>query len=252
MRVRVESISKVYPAPRRGGLVALEDISLEVRDGEFVTILGPSGCGNRRSCRSWPGSRRRAAGASPRGALRAWLTAVVFQEHALFPWRTVHDNVVFGLEVQGIPAAERAAASARRLLELVGWRASPIATRTTSRAACASGWPSPGRSPSSRLLLMDEPFSALDGRAARSCSSSCSRWGDGRRSILCHPSDPGGPPRRSGRRDDAASGPILACGRFRSSRPRDERTMLDPAFVALVDECWQLISTSARGLRRCP
>jgi ABC-type sugar transport system ATPase subunit len=44
MRVRVESVTKVYPGPAGAPLVALEDVSLDVGDGEFVTILGPSGC----------------------------------------------------------------------------------------------------------------------------------------------------------------------------------------------------------------
>jgi NitT/TauT family transport system ATP-binding protein len=121
MRVRVDSVSKVYPVPAGGGLVALEDVSLDVGDGEFVAILGPSGCGKSTLLQivaglEAPTRGRVAFEGAPAGAA---LTAVVFQEHALFPWRTVRDNVTFGLEVRGVPLPERLAAS-QRLLGLVG------------------------------------------------------------------------------------------------------------------------------------
>src|SRR5262245_48267327 len=113
MRVRVDSVSKVYPAPGGGRLVALEDVSLEVGDGEFVTILGPSGCGKSTLLQVVAGLEAPTSGRvtfedAPPGVA---LTAVVFQDHALFPWRTVRDNVVFGLEVRGVPPDVRAAAA---------------------------------------------------------------------------------------------------------------------------------------------
>jgi NitT/TauT family transport system ATP-binding protein len=251
MRVRVESISKVYPGPRRGGLVALEDISLEVRDGEFVTILGPSGCGKSTLLQivaglEAPSSGRVTFEGAPPGVA---LTAVVFQEHALFPWRTVHDNVVFGLEVQGIPAAERAA-SARRLLELVGLEGFAdryphhLSGGMRQRVAIARAL-----AVEPALLLMDEPFSALDAQSrALMQLELLALWERTRRSILyvTHQIQEAVllgdrvvvMTRRPGR--------ILAVRPVPLSRPRDERTMLDPAFVALVDECWQLIKHDAR------
>ena len=124
MRVRVESISKVYSAPSGRQLVALDDVSLDIGSGEFVTILGPSGCGKSTLLQVVAGLEAPTRGrvvfdSPPPGAA---LTAVVFQEHALFPWRTVRENVTFGLEVRGVSAAERLAAS-RRLLALVGLEA---------------------------------------------------------------------------------------------------------------------------------
>jgi ABC-type nitrate/sulfonate/bicarbonate transport system ATPase subunit len=121
MRVRVESVSKVYPAPAGDRLVALEDVSLDIGDGEFVTILGPSGCGKSTLLQVVAGLEAPTCGRVIFEGVpaQAALTAVVFQEHALFPWRTVRDNVTFGLEVRGVPAAERLAVS-RQLLQLVG------------------------------------------------------------------------------------------------------------------------------------
>ena len=231
--------------------MALEDVSLEVRDGEFVTILGPSGCGKSTllqivaGLEAPSGGRVTFEGAPPGVAL----TAVVFQEHALFPWRTVRDNVVFGLEVRGIPAAERAA-SARRLLELVGLEGFAdryphhLSGGMRQRVAIARAL-----AVEPALLLMDEPFSALDAQSrALMQLELLALWERTRRSILyvTHQIQEAVllgdrvvvMTRRPGR--------ILAVRPVPLARPRDERTMLDPAFVALVDECWQLIKHDAR------
>jgi NitT/TauT family transport system ATP-binding protein len=169
MRVRVDSISKVYPAPRGGRLVALDDVSLEIGDGELVTLLGPSGCGKSTLLQVVAGLEPPTSGritfeGAPPGEV---LTAVVFQEHALFPWRTVRDNVTFGLEVRGVPLAERAA-SAHELLALVGLEG--LADRyphhlsggMRQRVAIARAL-----AVEPALLLMDEPFSALDALTRR-------------------------------------------------------------------------------------
>jgi ABC-type nitrate/sulfonate/bicarbonate transport system ATPase subunit len=144
VRVRVESISKIDPAPAGGRLVALQDVLLEVGDGELVTILGPSGCGKSTLLQVVAGLEASSRGrvtfeeAPARGALTA-----VFQEHALFPWRTVRDNVTFGLEIRNVPVRQRDLAVHQLL-------AAPDIIRITSRAARVGGWPSPARSPSSR------------------------------------------------------------------------------------------------------
>jgi NitT/TauT family transport system ATP-binding protein len=251
MRVRVDAVSKVYPAPRGGELTALEDVSLEIGDGEFVTILGPSGCGKSTllqivaGLETPTGGRVTFEGAPPGVAL----TAVVFQEHALFPWRTVHDNVVFGLEVRGVAAAEREAA-ARRLLELVGLDGFAdryphhLSGGMRQRVAIARAL-----AVEPALLLMDEPFSSLDAQSrALMQLELLALWERTRRSILyvTHQIQEAVllgdrvvvMTRRPGR--------ILAVRPVPLPRPRNERTMLDPAFLGLVDECWQLIKRDAR------
>src|SRR5262245_60914657 len=120
MRVVVERLSKTYVDRRGLSVAALDDVSLTVEPEEFVAVLGPSGCGKSTLLGAIAGLVRPSAGGIFfEGAARpgALVTATVFQEFALFPWRTVRGNVEFGLEELGVPRVERAA-RARHFIEL--------------------------------------------------------------------------------------------------------------------------------------
>jgi NitT/TauT family transport system ATP-binding protein len=151
-----------------GGLAveALKDISLEVSSGEFIALLGPSGCGKSTLLEL-------IAGLEPisRGQVRIDGVPVtgptpdavmVFQEHALFPWLNVEDNVAFGLQMKGVPAQERRA-RAREVLQRV--RLAKFAKHfphqlsggMKQRVAIARALVA-----SPKFILMDEPFAALD------------------------------------------------------------------------------------------
>ena len=156
-----------------GDLVAVEDFSLAVEEGEIVCLLGPSGCGKTTALRL-------AAGLEPLqdGVVRlngdivagdgreqppeARSVGLVFQDYALFPHLNVLDNVSFGL--RGLPAAKRQARGLE-VLELVGMEASAsVYPHTLSggqqqRVALARAL-----APEPRILLLDEPFSGLDTR----------------------------------------------------------------------------------------
>src|SRR3982751_3842252 len=123
--IAIERLSKTFETARATRHLALSDISLDVAEGEFVSILGPSGCGKSTLLYIVGGF------VSPsEGAVRVKGAVVtgpgpdrgpVFQEFALFPWKTVLGNVMYGLIEQGVAKAE-AQARARRLLELVHLR----------------------------------------------------------------------------------------------------------------------------------
>jgi NitT/TauT family transport system ATP-binding protein len=163
--VDVEGVSKVFVRGARR-VVAVEALSLDVRDGEFVTIVGPSGCGKSTFLHMLGGfiptssgvmriAGRTVTGPGPdRG--------VMFQELALFPWRTVVGNVTWGLEAQGRPRREYMA-TAERYLDLVGL----LPFRDAFPAELSGGMKQ--RVALARVLafdpavlLMDEPFGALD------------------------------------------------------------------------------------------
>src|SRR5438876_10619519 len=119
-RLEIEGLSKHF-----GASVAVQDVSLDVRDGEFVMLLGPSGCGKTTTLRMIAGFIAPTAGRMRLGGkditmLPPWKrdTGMVFQSYALFPHLTVAQNVAFGLETRKIPTSEiprRVTASLRRV-----------------------------------------------------------------------------------------------------------------------------------------
>jgi NitT/TauT family transport system ATP-binding protein len=148
--------------------IALTGVDLSVRKGEFVSLIGPSGCGKTTLLRLIADLERATTGAltvngmSPEQARLARAYGYVFQAPALYPWRSVERNVMLPLEVMGLPRAERRARAAR-VLDLVGlsefrgrfpWQLSGGMQQRASIARALSFEPD--------LLLMDEPFGALD------------------------------------------------------------------------------------------
>jgi NitT/TauT family transport system ATP-binding protein len=162
-----DRVTKIYQDIERGeDVVALRDFSLTVRPNEFLAILGPSGCGKSTFLNIVAGFEAPTAGhvkvngeqISGPGADRG----VVFQDFALFPWLTVEQNIEFGVRNQGMPAAERKGLSEKliRLVHLEGCaRRYPreLSGGMKQRVAIARVLAT-----NSRILLMDEPFGALD------------------------------------------------------------------------------------------
>jgi NitT/TauT family transport system ATP-binding protein len=163
VKVVVDDVSVAFDS-RGHTVVALDRISLRVAAGEFLCVVGPSGSGKSTLLRVVAGLLRQTSGDVRIEAERpgAPLTAMVFQEHALLPWRTVLDNVVFGLENRGVPRAERQA-RAREMLALVGLsrfaRHYPhqLSGGMKQRVGIARALAN-----DPEVLLMDEPFAALD------------------------------------------------------------------------------------------
>ncbi len=157
MPVSIQRVSKTYN--RYGTSVdALDDVSLNIPDGQFVSLVGPSGCG-KSTLLSLVGGLETLS----RGQIsRTGQPAIVFQEAALFPWRTVLDNVAFGLQLRGVGKRERRdrAASALRMVHLARFaEAYPyeLSGGMRQRAAIARALVL-----DPTVLLMDEPFGALD------------------------------------------------------------------------------------------
>ena len=120
MLLVLRDIGKDWLIRRTGERVsALQSITLDVQPGEFLIFLGPSGCGKSTLLQIIAGLEAPSAGEIrfPTAEGHGKLTSMVFQDYALFPWRTVLGNVVFGPEVRRVPRGERED-TARRILKL--------------------------------------------------------------------------------------------------------------------------------------
>ena len=154
---RLEHVSKSFAGPG-GQQLVLDDISIDVAPGEFVTLLGASGCGKSTLLNLVAGLDQPSTGAITTDGR----PALMFQEHALFPWLTAGKNIELALRLRGVPRADRRT-EAERLLELVrlkgayGKRVHELSGGMRQRVALARAL-----GQESNLLLMDEPFAALD------------------------------------------------------------------------------------------
>ena len=164
MAFRCENVSHTYET-RSGPIVALENVSFGAGPEQFVCIVGPSGCGKTTLLKIiaglTPPTEGRVEFSSAAGAAGPH-SALVFQEHGLFPWMSVVDNVAFGLEMRGVSRQERH----RRALEFIdrvglaafaGNYPHELSVGMSQRAAIARAFVS-----DPQMLLMDEPFGALD------------------------------------------------------------------------------------------
>jgi NitT/TauT family transport system ATP-binding protein len=110
MTLLVENISKEFEQ-RDVRSAALVSINLELKEGEFTCVLGPSGCGKTTLLRIIAGLEKATTGEVIIGGEKVTgptpRMAMIFQDYSLFPWRTVLDNIAFGLEIQGMGEEER-------------------------------------------------------------------------------------------------------------------------------------------------
>ena len=185
----IEGLRLEYPSRAGERFLALRDVDLAVEKGEFVTIVGPSGCGKSTMLmliaallKPTRGTvRLNGAPVVAPGPDRA----LVFQDFALLPWRTVLKNVELGLELKGVPQAQRTEI-ARRFVGMVGLKAfedsfpHQLSGGMRQRVGIARAL-----SVDPEVLLMDEPFGALDAQIRQVMGSELLRiWERDRKTIL--------------------------------------------------------------------
>jgi NitT/TauT family transport system ATP-binding protein len=177
-----------YPG-KAGSFTAVEGFDAEIAEGEFVVIVGPSGCGKSSVLLAADGLVPLSGGAiriqdkeiTKPGRDRA----MVFQDASLMPWRTVLNNVAFGLELAGVGKAERLV-RARKLVELVGLSGSEdshphqLSGGMRQRVGIARAL-----AMDPMVLLMDEPFGALDAQTRELMATELLRiWDMDRKTVL--------------------------------------------------------------------
>src|SRR6202163_3329760 len=164
--IEIDRVSQVFRTSGRQDHLALSEISLTIEDGAFVSILGPSGCGKSTLLYIVGGFVRPTKGvAMAKGKAIAGPgpdRGPVFQEFALFPWKSVLGNVMYGPRQQGVKHAE-AEVQSRALIEMVGLKGFEHfhPKKWSGGMKRRAAWPRP-RAYHPAVLLRDEPFGALD------------------------------------------------------------------------------------------
>ncbi|HYM70514.1 MAG TPA: ABC transporter ATP-binding protein [bacterium] len=259
MKLQVADLRVDFDRPGDPPLPVLDRVGFAVQPGEFVALLGPSGCGKTTVLRCLGGLQTWNSGSITIADQRLVgvdrRVAMVFQSDSLFPWRTVHDNVAFGLEVRRYPKS-RAKDIVQALIQLVGLagfeRAYPyqlsggMRQRVNLARALAVD---------PELLLMDEPFSALDMQTREYMQLELLRiWSHRKTTVLfvTHQIEEAVflsdrvllMSRRPGRIKEDVS--------VRLARPRDSRVRRTGEFHALVDGLAEslAVETSGVGLDR--
>ena len=188
-KIEIRDLEHVYQSDF-SSVQALASVNLAVSDGEFVALLGPSGCGKSSLLRIVAELQRPTRGSvaiysSTNKENGGPKTALVFQEYALFPWRTVLENVVFSLEMRGVSRDDRLT-RAREVIGRVGLQGFSDAyphqlsggmRQRVGIARALAAQP--------EVLLMDEPFGALDAQTRTVLQEELLRvWESERKTVL--------------------------------------------------------------------
>jgi len=250
-QIIVEGVCHCYRPAVGREVLALENVSLDVREREFLSLLGPSGCGKSTLLYLIGGflpietgkilvDGRPIAGPGPdRG--------IVFQNFALFPWKTVRKNVLYGLERQALPRQERET-RAQAFIDLVGLTGfeesypSQLSGGMKQRAAIARTLAF-----DPRMLLMDEPFGALDAQTRSLMQSELlAIWEKTRKTVIFVTHDVHEAVYLAERVAVMSARPgrikTIVDTRFDKSDPEVRRTR---TFVDRVDEIWNLVRDEA-------
>ena len=165
VKVKIDHVEKIYDG-RKGKMIALNGVDLDIMENEFICVVGPSGCGKSTLLNIIAGLLEPTSGAVYVDGNKVEGTGtergVVFQQYALFPWLTVLKNVMFGLKLKGMNEAEAKELAMKyiKMVELedfVDAYPKELSGGMKQRVAIARAY-----AVQPEVLLMDEPFGALD------------------------------------------------------------------------------------------
>ncbi len=249
-----EHVTKTFTVRRGEPIVAVRDLSLQVAEGDFVCLLGASGCGKTTMLNMFAGFLQPTEG-------RVLLQGVpitrieprcgmVFQSYALFPWRTVQGNVEFGLKMQGVGAAERRRRAARfiEMVHLQGFERHYPAElsggmqQRVSLARVLAADPV--------VLLMDEPFAALDAMTRQAMQEELLRIQEASRKtvvFITHSIDEALILADRIVVMSARPGRVKTVLENKLPRPRHVSVQLSAEYAALKAQVWGLVEEEVQG-----
>ncbi len=246
MCIRTRGVGKNY-ATQSDSVEALGDVDLTVYDEEFFCLLGPSGCGKSTFLRILSGLVEEYTGEveiTKRGDDER-LTNLVFQEHGIFPWKTVIDNVAFGLKMDGV-GKQRRYERARTYLEKVDLTefadAYPhqLSGGMKQRVAIARAFTN-----DPEILLMDEPFGVLDAQTKHHLQKELlSLWRETRKTVVYVTHDIEEAITLGDRLGvmTARPGKVKSVLDVNIPRPRTHDAVTTEEFTALRERVWNLLS----------
>lgn len=248
IKISFQNVTKTFNIAGQTSFNALQSLNLDIEDGEFITVVGPSGCGKSTAMNIAAGLTAPSSGqvlvdnvpVKGPGPERG----VIFQQYALFPWLTVRENVEFGLQIAGHPKADRRRI-ADHFIGLVGLSdfadslPKTLSGGMKQRCAIARAY-----AVNPKILLMDEPFGALDALTRVQLQDQLlATWSKERRTVMFITHDV----------DEAvylASRVVVMAARpGRLHRiipvdlpyPRTEEMRLSPEFSTLRNEVWRSV-----------
>jgi NitT/TauT family transport system ATP-binding protein len=252
--VAIKDVCVEYDTARSGVKAALNNINLTMNSGEFICVVGTSGCGKTTLLKAIDGLVPITSGSIELDGKRITKPgksrAVVFQSASLLPWRTVEDNVRFGLEMHGKHRTPEAKQAVQNLIELVGLSGfessfpSELSGGMQQRVNLARAL-----AVDPNLLLLDEPFAALDAQTREIMQAELVKiWGETHKTamFITHQID------EAVYLADRVVVMTARPGRIRDvitvdiPRPRPLQVKRDPQFVKYVDEVWNLIEEEGR------
>jgi NitT/TauT family transport system ATP-binding protein len=251
-QIDVKNVSKTFSRNGRG-VQAIDGLEFSVQDGQFVSFVGASGCGKSTFLRMLDGLSPTTSGSIEINGVPVERPgrdrAFVFQQDRMLPWRTVLDNVAFGLEVQGKNKKD-ARAAAMKLLTVVGLarfansHPGELSGGMRQRANLARAY-----AVEPKILLMDEPYAALDGQTRELMQAwLLETWEASKRTVLfvTHQID------EAVYLSDRVIVMTARPGRVKADitidlpRPRTLAMKRTPEFTRYIDQIWSLIEEEVK------
>ena len=243
-KLKIDNVVKEYVG-NKGKTVALNGVSLDIKENEFICVVGPSGCGKSTLLNIIAGLLEPTSGAVYLDGKKIEGTGVergvVFQGYALFPWRTVLKNVMFGLEMKRVPKAQ-AEEIAKKYIKAVGLEGfehaypKELSGGMRQRVAIARAYAA-----DPEVLLLDEPFGALDAQTRVQLQSELlNTWEHEKKTcfFITHDVDEAIILAQRVIIMSARPGRIKRIVDIDIPYPRTQATKTDPRFLELKTEIW--------------
>jgi ABC-type nitrate/sulfonate/bicarbonate transport system ATPase subunit len=248
-KLELRTVTHMFVRPQSSPVIALDDVTIHIPDRQFVSILGPSGCGKSTIFNIVAGLLTPSEGSVFLDGMNisgmVGFVGYMLQKDLLLPWRTVLDNVILGMELQGL---SKAAAREHAMLQLQRYG---LAGFERQYPAALSGGMRQRAALlrtllyDSSLVLLDEPFGALDAQTRAQMQAWLLRiWTDFDKTVVFVTHDVEEAVYLSDQVVvmTARPGRIKAIVDVPIARPRDPGTLFAPAFTALKQRCLELLA----------